>query len=685
MTNAQSIRNNAPRAYYLLRSVVWILSFILLAEVPAQAVTLTAEEQKIASSLVGNSGQRRDKSQMRLDDRLVQVARERAMDMAKRRYFDHTNPDGYAANYLVRQTGYQLPSSYSTSARANNIESIGAGYTSGSEAWSAWMGSSGHKAHLLATESFYRDQTSYGVGHYYDSSSPYRHYWVVLTAPPSPVALLSIATPTPGARVTVPSMSVSGSVSGSAVFSSLQYRLETPSGAGTWNQLPLPSGGGVGRWSANVGGLQPGVNTVRVRTLNSSGGVARETSRSVRMVVLKPLTVSVDGPGSVTPGFLGVTQREVGVAYTIAAIPQAGNILSHWDGLPAGTDPYRGTQTITMKENLSLTAHFIADPYLALAAGYAGVFTDTGPAHETTGALMARIIPGGAFTGAVFFSGQRFALRGRFNSQGDALVNVPRPGRTPLILALHIDTTGADQRITGSITNGTVNLSIAAGRSPATTTACQYNVHLSPAADAATPQGHGYAMVFVGPTGLVRVSGMLADGTPFAAASYLTNSGIPIYAPLFARTGSLAGTIAVNGSAAQGTVAWHKPARPGTRFPNAFHVQNSTVGSRFVRPATAADAALPIGNATLQIDSPELAEILSLSFTINAGTRVTYPALLPAGWRVGINALNGRFAGSYVHPGGGVRRFSGLVDQAASAGYGFSLGPTQSAAVGIQR
>ena len=154
--------------------------------IPAQAaVSLNSEEQKLAQLLTGASGQRRDRSKMIADERLCQVARARAMDMAKRRYFDHVNPDGNGPNYLVRQAGYPLPSHYSTSRSANNVESIGCGYSGANACWDGWMGSSGHKTHLLATSSFYTDQTAYGVGYYYDSGSPYRSYFVVITAPPT--------------------------------------------------------------------------------------------------------------------------------------------------------------------------------------------------------------------------------------------------------------------------------------------------------------------------------------------------------------------------------------------------------------------------------------------------------------------------------------------------------------------
>jgi uncharacterized protein YkwD len=662
-------------------NLLWLIAFaFLFSSLPVRALTFTSEEQKIANLLTGSSGQRRDRSQMRPDDRLTQVARARAMDMARRHYFDHVNPDGLGPNALVRATGYQLPSFWSTSPSANNIESIGAGYTSADDAWAGWMGSSAHKTHLLATDSFYRNQTSYGIGHYYDSSSQYKHYWVVITAPPSPVATLTIATPTAGARLTAASMSVSGSVSGNTVFSSLQYRLETPAGAGDWTSLPLPAGSGVGKFTANVSGLKPGVNTVRLRTTNTSGAVAREATRSVRLIVVKPLVVVVDGDGSVTPGFLGTTQREVNAPFTISAVPKAGSIFSQWSGLPDGADPFRPTQTVTMVEGLSLTAHFIPDPYPALAAGYGGVFTDTSPAHATTGALFAKITSGGAFTGALFFSGQRFTLRGKFNSQGDAVLTIPRAGKAPLTVALHIDTTGVDQRITGSLTDGTVSLSLDASRGPLTATPAQYNVHIAPATDTATPRGYGYAMVTVSANGQVRISGKLGDGMAIAAASYLTNNAVPVYVPLVGGTGSLAGTLAVDGSTAQGTLAWHKPARPGTRFPDAWDTQHAAAGSIYVAPQ-GTTSALAATSATLTVDSPELDTLMTLPFSIGVTTRITYPVLPPRGWRLAINPHNGRFTGSYVHPAGGVRAFTGIVDQATSSGYGFALAPAQSAAI----
>ena len=106
--------------------------------------------------------------------------------MARRRYFGHTNPDGFGPNYLVRQAGYVLPSYYGAEPDANNIESIAGGYPTAEATWQGWMSSSGHRDHLLGLTSFWAEQIEYGVGYAYDPTSPYRHYWVVITAKPGP-------------------------------------------------------------------------------------------------------------------------------------------------------------------------------------------------------------------------------------------------------------------------------------------------------------------------------------------------------------------------------------------------------------------------------------------------------------------------------------------------------------------
>jgi uncharacterized protein YkwD len=145
---------------------------------------LSAEEQALAGYMVEHPEQQR--ASLTCHPILARVARERAEDMARRHYFSHINPDGFGPNYLVRQAGYVLPSYYSTEPTANNIESIAGGYSTAEAAWQCWMGSEPHREQLLGLSSFFADQVEYGVGYAYDPTSPYRHYWVVITAKPGP-------------------------------------------------------------------------------------------------------------------------------------------------------------------------------------------------------------------------------------------------------------------------------------------------------------------------------------------------------------------------------------------------------------------------------------------------------------------------------------------------------------------
>jgi hypothetical protein len=87
-------------------------------------------------------------------------------------------------------TGYLLPSHYARGRRANNVESIAAGtdYTA-RRAFNAWLRSPGHRRHLLASDNFARAQTRFGVGYARSPRSRYTHYYVFISAPPTPQRL----------------------------------------------------------------------------------------------------------------------------------------------------------------------------------------------------------------------------------------------------------------------------------------------------------------------------------------------------------------------------------------------------------------------------------------------------------------------------------------------------------------
>ena len=181
MTRTQKTR------LYSMRWLLGVLVFSIAvgAHGPANGPSRTDSndfEEQIATLMKQAPGQRR--ASLTPNPILARIARERAQDMARRNYFGHVNPDGFGANYLVTQAGYLLPKNYSKKKSANHIETIASGNQTPADAWAAWMGSSGHKKHLLGETKAYAEQTDFGVGYAYLAESQWKHYWVVITAKP---------------------------------------------------------------------------------------------------------------------------------------------------------------------------------------------------------------------------------------------------------------------------------------------------------------------------------------------------------------------------------------------------------------------------------------------------------------------------------------------------------------------
>lgn len=157
--------------------------FLPLVSTGSRGCTTTTQEARIAELMRSDAEQKRPS--LTCNPLLEQVARERARDMAVRKYFGHVNPDGYGPNYIVLKAGYRLPDWWKIEQNptSNYIEWIAAGTETADETWNLLM-KDDHRIGLLALDSFYKDQIYYGIGSYTDSSSNYGTYWVIITAPP---------------------------------------------------------------------------------------------------------------------------------------------------------------------------------------------------------------------------------------------------------------------------------------------------------------------------------------------------------------------------------------------------------------------------------------------------------------------------------------------------------------------
>src|SRR5205823_3000127 len=126
---------------------------------------------------------------------------------------------------------------------------------------------------------------------------------------------------------------VLGTASDDVAVAEVQYRLENASGTNDYQ-----TASGTNKWSAVLTDLVPGPNTIRVRALDTTGNISATVARTFIYVVTSPLTVTINGNGTVSPDLDGKL-LEVGVTYKVSAKPASGYIFAGWDGLGAGDNP----------------------------------------------------------------------------------------------------------------------------------------------------------------------------------------------------------------------------------------------------------------------------------------------------------------------------------------------------------
>ncbi len=156
------------------------------------------------------------------------------------------------------------------------------------------------------------------------------------------------------------------------VGSALTYQVQA-SDAESFSTGVLPAGLTITAATGVISGTptQAGSGSFDVTVQNANGSVGA-TIQYLISASSSPLSVAVSGSGSVTTGFLGVTERTVGTTYDLAATPAPGYVFKGWSGGVTSATP---TISFTMTEGLSLTATFAPLPR----------FTATGQLSGTTG------------------------------------------------------------------------------------------------------------------------------------------------------------------------------------------------------------------------------------------------------------------------------------------------------------
>jgi hypothetical protein len=174
----------------------------------------------------------------------------------------------------------------------------------------------------------------------------------VYTTKEAPV--LTVTSPKSGASVTSSQLTVAGTVKDDVAVASVNYQLN----GGVWS--PAAIAGTGTNWTQTVT-LTPGSNTVSLCAEDIYGNLSLTNSLGVFYSLPTPLSVTVNGPGAVSPNYNN-SNLVIGKPYTMTASPAAGCKLTNWTISVNSSTPVVSNAlklNFTMAAGMSITANFI--------------------------------------------------------------------------------------------------------------------------------------------------------------------------------------------------------------------------------------------------------------------------------------------------------------------------------------
>jgi uncharacterized repeat protein (TIGR02543 family) len=510
----------------------------------------------------------------------------------------------------------------------------------------------------------------------------------------------------------------------------------------TYGALPTTTRSGYtfAGWWTGVGGTSSEVTaTTVVSTASNHTLYAKWTALPTYAV-----TYDANAP---TDGTAPAAQTKTpGIALTLAAntgsLTRTGYTFAGWNTAADGSGTsYAVGASYTTDAALTLYAEWTALQSLRQQAGvYNGLISAPGsdPAsHPQSGIARIAVTKTGSFSSTLWLGGRLYLVTGVFDGNGVAHFgrsrllshSLVRTGLPTLEYSLRLDLSGSD-KITGIITDaGTAFASLEADRAqftsrllgsePPLLVPTLTNVPASLLGDYTVifgaktvseqglpasefPQGDGYGRMSVSASGVVRLTGRLADGTAISAANTLSKAFTwPFYSNLSAGKGSIGGTVTFRdqtGSDLDGlNLNWFKPASLTRKaYPTGWEsgIKTDLVGSRYVRPLAGpsisvfpglGSADISLGNALLTLSDGALtASPLTEPVNISPSGKVSLVSNNLAKMTVTISPSTGIWSGRFIHPDSGrVTTFHGAISQKQQLGLGFFLTLEESGAVSL--
>lgn len=427
----------------------------------------------------------------------------------------------------------------------------------------------------------------------------------------------------------------------------------------------------------------------------------------------------------------------------------------------------KNTLNFIFREGLILTANFAPNPFgVAVRGTYNGLvrssplpIDNTAPSNSSEGFFTATVQGTGAFSGKLTLDGLVLNVAGVFDADGRArfgtsrvsTLTVARPGKPSLIVGFDIGLPGgsaqpAEGKISGSVEARAFQQSVVQSVSWVDADLAYFATTgvdvtplddyltltgsvptrsdgvftvVMPAIDPATqpqrirdagltvadyPKGDGIASLKVSKTGVVSISGTLADGTIITASSTLSSSlEAGLFAPLYGSQGFYGVQIKMDKlqpdsdlKAVVGTEArWARPFMNTSHYYPAGWPEVITTGFKGARyrvvVSPSAESSLraadgdviesltadfgAAGNAELSFAGGLLTEALSKRVSVSALDAVTKVPSNDPTFTLTIQRTAGTFDGSFLHTDDSTCAYKGILFQKGpdARGYGYFL------------
>ena len=286
-----------------------------------------------------------------------------------------------------------------------------------------------------------------------------------------PAPIVAITSPKAGFDTTSATLNVTGTagIKGGGTNNEVAVVVCGVNGGG-WTNATQTVTGSWSNWSATVT-LTAGWNTVMAYSVDPVGDHSATNSVAVFYTTYSRLDLQTNGYGSIAnsakpnPLVIGSNSVVVGTNYTVKAVPNPGNLFSGWTGtITSNANPL----TFTAPSNMTLTANFVTNFFIAAAGSYNGLFyaadsngaflISNGVGVKSSGLLKNLLVTtNGAYSASLYIGGSNYSINGNFGLSGAATNQIKRASALgSLTLALALNLTNNPPQVTGTVqgTNG---------------------------------------------------------------------------------------------------------------------------------------------------------------------------------------------------------------------------------------